>query len=260
MARILEEHTIPHARHLRPVTILLALLFLLAGAGAQTLPTRPMEGEFIIDEAGLIQPAEREQIKRISAALLKERGNPIIVVTIPSLAKYGAFDVESYALAMFNAWGIGTKVQSKGILLLVAVEDRKARIELGEGYANTKDDVALEIMREVIVPSFKQGNYSAGILQGVEELDQMARGRRVRTGPAWQSWLFLGLLALGTGVAVSLIASGKKGWGWGLLGVIVAVVVGMLLSGGSGRSSGTSFGGSSFGGGRGGGGGATGSW
>lgn len=219
-----------------------------------------MEGEFIIDEANLIQPADREQIKQISAALLREHGNPIIVVTIPSLSKYGAFDVESYALAMFNAWGIGTRVQSKGILLLVAVADRKARIEMGEGYARAKDDVALEIMREVIVPSFKQGNYSAGILEGVQALDQMARGRRVKTAPAWQSWLFVGVLVLGTGVAISLIASGKKGWGWGLLGVIFAIVVAMLLSGASGRRSGGSFGGSSFGGGRGGGGGATGSW
>ncbi len=224
-----------------------------------------MEGEFIIDEAGLIQPADREQIKQISGALLREHSNPIIVVTIPSLGRYGAFDVESYALAMFNAWGIGTRVQSKGILLLVAVEDRKARIELGEGYAHAKDDVALEIMREVIVPSFKQGNYSAGILLGVQALDELARGRRVRTAPAWQSWLFVGLLVLGTGVAISLIASGKKGWGWGLLALIVAIVVGMLLTGSSGRTRRSSFGGSSsgsssFGGGRGGGGGATGSW
>ena len=249
--------------------VALLLLPLTASAPAQMFPTRPMEGEFIIDEAGLIQPADREQIKRISAALLKERGNPIIVVTIPSLAKYGAFDVESYALGMFNAWGIGTRAQSKGILLLVAVEDRKARIELGQGYAHAKDDVAQEIMQDVIVPSFKQGNYSAGILQGVEELDQMARGQRGGTGPAWQPWLFLGLLVLGTGVAISLIASGKKGWGWGLLAFIVALVVGMLLSGGSdryrSRSSsggwgGGGAGGSSFGGGRGGGGGATGSW
>lgn len=253
-----------HGRCVRPAATLLGLLmFLSAGALAQQLPTRPMEGEFIIDEAGLIQPADREQIKQISAALLKEHDNPIIVVTIPLLSKYGAVDVESYALGMFNAWGIGTRVQSKGILLLVAVEDRKARIELGQGYAHAKDDVALEIMRDVIVPSFKQGNYSAGILQGVEELDQMARGRRVQTRPAWQLWLFVGLLALGVGVAISLIATGKKGWGWGLLAFIVALVVGSLLSGASGRSrsyGGGGGGGISFGGGRGGGGGATGSW
>ncbi|MGH9555784.1 MAG: TPM domain-containing protein [Terriglobales bacterium] len=53
-----------------------------------------MEGEFIIDEANLVQSADRQQIKQISAALLRERGNPIIVVTIPSLAKYGWFEHE----------------------------------------------------------------------------------------------------------------------------------------------------------------------
>jgi len=215
-------------------------------------PTRPMEGEFIIDEANLIQQSDRDLIKLIDAALLKERGNPIIVVTIPSLARYGASDIDSYALGMFNAWGIGSRTESKGILLVVALEDRKARIELGEGYAHTQDAVAAGIMEEVIIPRFKNQEYSAGIREGVQALDKLARGMPVKTAPWWHGALLVGLIVLGVGAAISLIRSGRSGWGWALLALIFFFVVGMFLMG-LGK-------GTSYGGGRGGGGGATGSW
>ena len=210
-----------------------------------------MEGEFIIDEANLIQQSDRDLIKLIDAALLKERGNPIIVVTIPSLARYGATDIESYALGMFNAWGIGTRKESKGILLVVALEERKARIELGEGYAHSQDAVAARIMEDVILPRFKNQEYSAGIREGVQALDKLARGMPVKTAPWWHGVLFVGLLVLGVGAAISLIRSGRSGWGWMLLAFIFFFVVGMFLMGSKSTS---------YGGGRGGGGGATGSW
>ncbi|MCI0356155.1 MAG: TPM domain-containing protein [Acidobacteria bacterium] len=229
------------------------MLSLAAAAAAQMFPVRPMEGEFVIDEGNLIQPADREQIKQISAALLKERGNPIIVVTIPSLAKYGGSDIDSYALGMFNAWGIGARVQSKGILLLVAVADRKARIELGEGYAHTQDTLATEIMQEIIVPKFKNQEYSAGIRDGVHALDNLARGMPVKAAPWWYAALFWGLIILGILAAISLIRSGRSGWGWLLLTLIFFTIIGIFVMGGRGK-------GTSFGGGRGGGGGATGSW
>ncbi|MGH9602835.1 MAG: TPM domain-containing protein [Terriglobales bacterium] len=237
---------------MRLLVVAQALLSLTAGAAAQMFPTRPMEGEFIIDEANLVQSADREQIKQISAALLRERGNPIIVVTIPSLAKYGGSDIDSYALGMFNAWGIGTRAQSKGILLLVAVEDRKARIELGEGYAHTQDTLATEIMQELIVPRFKNQEYSAGIRDGVQALDKLARGLPVQTAPWWYAAVFWGLIVLGILAAISLIRNGRSGWGWLLLTFIFFFIVGIFVFGGKG--------GTSFGGGRGGGGGATGSW
>lgn len=123
------------------------------------------------------------------------------------MAKYGAWDIESYALNMFNYWGIGTRVNSEGILLLVSSGDRKARIELGEGYAHQKDDLAREIMQEVIIPKFKNQEYSAGIREGVQALDKLARGMPVKTAPWWHGALFVGLVVLGIGAAISLIRS-----------------------------------------------------
>ncbi|MGH9787821.1 MAG: TPM domain-containing protein [Candidatus Acidiferrales bacterium] len=223
----------------------------------QMLPPRPGPRDFIVDEANLIEAQDSEQIKTICDQLLTERRVPIVVVTVPSLAKYGAMDIESYALAMFNTWGIGSKDYNYGILLLVSLGDRKARIELGAAYAGSKDETAQMIMQDIMMPSFKRGDYSTGILQGVQALDSMARGLPVRApGQWWHFWAFLGAIALGIGVAISLILSGRKGWGWGLLAFIFVVIIGVLLAAARGGGGG----GSAFGGGRGGGGGATGSW
>ncbi len=246
-----------HARRAGAIPILLASVLALGiSLAAQTFPSRPLQREFIVDEANLISPPDREQIKRICARLLEERQIPIVVVTIPSLAKYGGLDVESYALGLFNNWGIGPRQNSQGILLLVSVGDRKARIELGQGYAHTKDDTAGMIMQDIIIPNFKGGDYSKGVLQGVQALDTMARGLAVKAPVEfWKVALFWGLIVLGVFAGISLIRSGKKGWGWALLIFIGIVLVGILFSAlrGGGK-------GGSFGGGSGGGGGATGSW
>ncbi len=245
------------ARRLRSTAILPGLLLFVAVSGsAQSFPERPGQRDFIVDEANLIRPEDREKIKQICGTLLDERRIPIVVVTVPSLAKYGSVDIESYALALFDHWGIGSKVNSEGILLLVSVGNRKARIELGEGYVHTKDDTARMIMQEIIIPNFKSGDFSAGILQGVQALDTMARGLPVRPPvPMWKVWLVVGGMVAAGFIGVSLIRSGRKGWGWLILGILFAMIAGILFA--SLRGGG---GGGSFGGGRGGGGGATGSW
>ena len=223
---------------------------------AQSFPPRPGQRDFILDQANLIAPQDKEQIRSLCDKLLQETRAPIIVVTIPSLARYRAQDIEVYARALFDNWGIGSQANNSGMLLLVSLGDRKARIELGAAWAHLQDNTAQMIMQEIIVPNFKQGNYSAGILQGVQGLETMARGKHVtKPVPWWHPVLFWGLIILGIGAAVSLIRSGRAGCGWALLAasglILVGIVVGMLSGRGSGRS---------FGGGSGGGGGATGSW
>jgi uncharacterized protein len=218
-------------------------------------PTRP--AHFIADEAGLINESDQQRIRAICENLLKEQGIPIMVVTLRSLSDYGArgITIEGYARSLFDTWGIGSQTRNYGILLLVSIRDRKARIELGAGWAHANDADAERIMQEIIIPNFKAGNFSAGILQGVQALDSLARGMGVKIPrPWWQPVLILGLLALGIGTSISLIRSGRKGWGWGLLAFLAAVVVGIFYAAFRGR------GGSTYGGGSGGGGGATGSW
>lgn len=245
----------------RVLTGLLAvgLLWSAPSVRSQTFPERPAQGEFVLDEAGLIHAGDQQQIEKVCKELLRDEQIPIVVVTIPSLAKYDASNIEVYARALFDNWGIGSQARNYGVLLLVSVGDRKARIELGAAWAGAKNDTARMIMNDIIVPNFKKGDYSAGILQGVQALDTMARGQHVRKAVSWTPILFiLGLIVLGGCVGVSLIRSGHAGWGWALIaaiGALIAVILWLARFGKSDSSSGESYGGGS-----GGGGGATGSW
>jgi len=226
-------------------------------ADAVEFPPQPGQTDFILDEASLIDPPDEERIRAIAAATLRDTKIPIIVVTIPSLARYGASDIESYATALFNHWGIGSRYTNYGILMLVSLGDRKARIELGASWEQAAVPTTEMIMNDIMVPHFKKGAYSAGIVQGVQALDTMARGKTVSKPVVWwKPVLLVGGIILGILVAINLIRTGRQGWGWALLAAIFALVVFILIA--MVRSGGR--GGRSFGGGFSGGRGATGSW
>jgi uncharacterized protein len=187
--------------------------------------------------------------------------------------------METFAMLLFNQWGIGhvkigRQILNHGILLLVSTGDRKARIELGAGWGHEKDAECRRIMDEQIVKRFKAGDFSSGILAGVESLEKLARGFKIPKPP--RPWWHYALAAIGILTIVSLVRNGCRGYGWSLLAAVFGAVFGLPLaiigvlaflgratgSGGGGGvfSGGGGFSGGSFGGGFSGGGGATGSW
>lgn len=228
-------------------------------ASAVSFPDKPPKEHFYVDEADLIGEKEGAEIDRIAGELLKEEKVPIIVVTIESLREYGAasYTIERYAYELFNEWGIGFEDRNYGMLLLVSSGDRRARIELGGGWGQSYNLQAQEVMNTLIVPEFRNGNYSGGILAGVRGMDAIARDLQLPKPkqPWWVLPLFIGLLLLAIGTIISLFKSGRTGWGWALLiglgALLFFVLRAAAQSGGSGRS---------FGGGSSGGGGASGSW
>ncbi|MCZ6456361.1 MAG: TPM domain-containing protein [Actinobacteria bacterium] len=247
------------SRGARAIVTFALLICLPAVASAQTFPPKPPASDFYVDLAGLIQTTEAQQINSIAGALLSEERIPIYVVTIRSLADFGAsaMGIEAYALALFNEWGIGFQDRNNGMLLLVSLGDRKARIEFGADWAHRHDAAAKSVMDTLIVPKFKSDDYSVGILDGVRGMEAMARGLNLPKPKT--PWWFLPLVILGAIAIVALIVNlfrtGRKGWAW----VVIAAVGVMLFvflrtaatRGGSGGG---------FGGGSGGGGGASGSW
>ncbi|MCB0344107.1 MAG: TPM domain-containing protein [Bdellovibrionales bacterium] len=230
----------------RLVLLIPALLLAFFTAQAVTVPERPSWPEFVVDDAGVIDEGDLTKIEIICQDLLKEFQTQLYVVTILSTGSMdaAAMHTDEYAETLFNNWGIGNRQKNDGILLLVSTGDRKARIELGAGWQHDFDQDAETIMNTMIIPKFKRGLYSKGILEGVRGLEQMARGEPIKR-PG--------------------IPSGAWNWFIPLL-VFVAIVFGR----GSGRyyhnsgwhSSDWGGGGGSFGGGGGfsGGGGASGSW
>lgn len=203
--------------------------------------------------------ASQQSVNEIASKLLKEEAIPIFVVTISSLSNKDAanLSIEEYAAKLFNHWGIGRQSRNYGMLLLVSRGDRKARIELGEGWAGQHDAEARNVMQQLIIPAFKRDDYSTGIADGVRGMDAMARGLGLPkpTPPAW-FWPAVILGGIGLVFLIfNLFKTGRSGWAWALIALIGTILFFVLRA--AMNSSGSSGG---FGGGSAGGGGATGSW
>ena len=230
---------------------------------------RPGPRDFVLDHAGMLDPADREAIRARCDKLLTDTAIPIAVVTIESMAGHGApnSSIETFATILFNQWGIGhatigERSWNNGILLLVSERDRKARIELGADWGRGYDASCQWIMDKLIVAEFKLGRFSAGIVAGVEALDNMSRDLELPR-PKPPPWFYPAVIlatVLGIFTVVSMIRRGASGWAWLFWGAVFGVVGYMLYQAMQPSRGGGGFSGGSFGGGFSGGGGASGSW
>lgn len=239
---------------------LLALLFTIVTAFALTFPA--LTGR-VVDQANIIATATRSAIEQKLADLEAKSGIQLVVATVTSLEGQ---DVEPYANELFRSWKLGEKTKNNGVLLLVAPNERRVRIEVGYGLEGTLTDALSKvIVTNAIAPRFKAGDFADGITRGVDDIitvlttDASEWQKRPslrldsQQAPDPASWLLIaGLIALVTLLIVS------PGFRWFFLNVALNILVN---SGGS-RSSGSSSSGGGFsgGGGSSGGGGASGSW
>jgi uncharacterized protein len=238
-------------------------------------PLKPVEGKFFVDEVNLLSVSSANELEARLAVVLKEKAIPIIFVSIQSLKTYGAgsMSIERYARRLYDHWGIGHEritvegrgigrsvdiPWNKGILFLVAVDDRKARIELGGGFLQHKNATCRSIMSDHIIPFFRKGDYQEGILNGIQALSQMAKGETVEPPPRpiWHYGLMVLLVVLAIFTIVSLIRRGSSGWAWVFWAAVFAIIIWLFFS----STPGDGFDGGSYGGGCSGGGGSSGSW
>lgn len=146
-------------------------------AHAQLFPARP-DVTYVADTAHVLTAQDSATITKESKALLKATGAPIVVATVKSLASENAqnLGVEKYAQKMFDTWHIGSKNNNRGILIVLAKDDHKARIEFGKSWAHKYDGRANGIMQSIMIPHFRSGNYSQGLTKGVIALANLAKG------------------------------------------------------------------------------------
>ncbi len=145
------------------------------------IPAPPAEDYPTADYAELLDEAQEKKLHQVQLASYHEQNTPIVVVTINSMREYGPKDwsIERFGYTWFNKWEIGKRggegeLINKGILLLVSVGDRKARIELGADWGRDWDRHCSVIMNTRIVPRFKKGDFAGGIEAGVQALAEMA--------------------------------------------------------------------------------------
>lgn len=171
-------------RLIRGLVLLAALCAVVYAQAAMRFPPPPAPGVFLIDRAAMVHPTEAAQIHLLCRRLQEEQSTPIVVVTIGSLAAYGAGHntIERYTLRLFNQWQLGTSQRhgaewNTGMLLLVSRDDQRVRIQLGAGWEAGKIARCKRIVNETILPAIQRKAYSAGILHGVQALDTLARER-----------------------------------------------------------------------------------
>src|SRR5581483_849553 len=116
---------------------------------------------FVNDFAHMLQPATVSSLEQNLETFEKQTGNEISVVTIDTHGNDET--IETYAVKLFEKWGIGKEKSDNGILLLISHDDREARIEVGYGLEPVVTDIeSAHIISDVLVPAFQRGDYDAG--------------------------------------------------------------------------------------------------
>ncbi|WP_083276600.1 TPM domain-containing protein [Sphingobium phenoxybenzoativorans] len=244
--------------YLRALLALAALLWAPLAA-AQTFPK--LSGQ-VVDEAGLLNPAQEQALTAKLAALSAQSGRQLVVATIPDLQGY---DISDYGYRLGRAWGIGDKERNDGALLIVAPNDRKVRIEVGYGVEGVLTDaVSSRIIRNDITPRFKAGDFPGGIDAGADQIGKIltlppdeadafakqAEAAERKRGDDGNSVMVIFWIAIALFIILPMIF-GRRGGRRYRGGSGPVIIWGPTIGGGGG--SGWGSGGSSWGGGSGGG-------
>jgi uncharacterized protein len=245
-------------------------LFSFTHALAQNVIEKPNPPVLVTDLAGVLSPEQKQALENKLVAIDDSSSNQIAVVILPTL---DGNPIEEYATKLFRTWGIGNKKTNNGILLLIAIQDRKIRIEVGYGLEGAIPDItANSIIENDIKPAFRAQAYYEGVDKATDDIAKAAVGeykvkREKKTKDKGSNSLLFVLILF---IIVAIL--GKKGGGGGGSNIgrsgFSDVATGMLLGsllGGGGRSGGSDWGGGGggfggFGGGSSGGGGASGGW
>jgi uncharacterized protein len=244
----------------KSLIVWLAVAFSAIAYGQKKVPDQA--GRLVHDEANVLSANDVAMLEYTLRAEEDSTSNQIAVLIVPSLE---GDDIDSYANRVFNTWKLGKEKKDNGVLFLIAIEDRKMRIEPGAGLEGVLTDAqSSRINRNQVAPHFRQGDYAGGIKAAVVGIIQSIKGeytndepvkRRSKKPTSWVSLLV---------ILIFIVIASRRGGGGGRGGYMSRggwiLPMGGLGGGGGG---GGGFGGSSGswgGGGFSGGGGSSDSW
>ena len=235
------------------LAVLFGCLFNNTAFAKLEVPAAPPLERPIIDQT---ESLANEDIDRIAQLINAERQKKSFQIGVLMISTLGSDDsLEEYSLKVARQWGVGDKKKSNGVLLLIAKNDRKMRIEVGNGMEGSLTDArASQIIRNTIAPKFRSGDYAGGVEAGVKRIIDVAEGRNLSDNDmdveSIVSILFIVIFI--TIIVIAILkgngSNGRRRRYWWLAG------------GSDSSSSGSSSSGGSFGGGGFSGGGASGGW
>ena len=235
------------------LAVLFGCLFNNTAFAKLEVPAAPPLERPIIDQTESLANEDIDRIAQLINAERQKKSFQIGVLMIPTLGSDDS--LEEYSLKVARQWGIGDKKKSNGVLLLIAKNDRKMRIEVGNGMEGSLTDArASQIIRNTIAPKFRSGDYAGGVEAGVKRIIDVAEGRNLSDNDmdveSIVSILFIVIFI--TIIVIAILkgngSNGSRRRYWWLAG------------GSDSSSSGSSSSGGSFGGGGFSGGGASGGW
>jgi uncharacterized protein len=144
---------------------------------AQALQAVPLLSARVIDQTGVLDESARQQIATALAQLEAQRGSQMVVLVVPTTQPE---DIAAYAWRVADSWKIGRREVGDGVLLVVALQDRKMRLEVARALEGAIPDLmAKRVIDEVLKPAFVQGQFGAGLLASVQAVDQLIAGEEL---------------------------------------------------------------------------------
>lgn len=219
----------------------LAFLFLLvlAGGALAAEPVYPNYSGFVNDYAGVIDAATKQKIESLCTALEKKTSAEMAIAVVKTVEP---LDSKGYAVKLFEKWKIGKKGKDNGLLILLAMDERRVEIEVGYGLEGVINDAkAGEILDKYVVPFFKQGNYGEGLYNGAaaiaeeisrsasQEMEAAYAPQPVKGGSSGgDTFFWIAMVAVIAVVMLSIFASGIAS---GLLGAVFGALFGFAFLG-----------------------------
>ncbi len=211
--------------NLRANFIALGMLLLMATGMAQAaLVAIPDLKNRVTDLTQTFSPDQQAQLEQKLAVFEQKKGSQIVVLMVPSTEPE---DIAQFAIRVAEKWQIGRKKIDDGLLLIVAKQDRKLRIEVGYGLEGAMPDLtAKRVISEIISPQFKQGDYFGGLNAGLDQLIGLVDGEALPL-PATANTSAKGLFELLPLIFIGALAGGM------ILRGMFGTFFGSLLNGGA---------------------------
>ncbi len=213
---------------------LIPILFLLTFSSSLAYESPGSPTGFVNDYADILTDEQETILESKLTSLSTTNGSEVAVVTIQSLQ---GDTIENYAVSLFAEWGIGKEGSDTGLLLLVSLEDREMRIEVGYGLEGTITDAqSYWIIHNVITPPFKNGDYYIGIDGAVDKIIEAITGGVIIPNDQSQDTTYttfeqviVNSILFGTMFLSIIFGYTKSFWLGGVLGLVVGFGVGMYF-------------------------------